>query len=136
MRKLKHYETYLKRLDLFAAAINVKIIFGEVESEGIWFPRLKTVKIDDNLTNSETIATILHELGHALDDVLLSDLKLHKAYHRLYNDKANAAQKIMVIDTEKKAWDSGRDIASRLNIRLGKWYDQQEAVSLKAYKDA
>jgi hypothetical protein len=137
--RLKHYKTYLQRLHLFSKAIGVKIVIVENDDDGVWLPWTRTVKINDDLSQAAEIATILHELGHALDDILTpsarSASKMYKAYRAIYRNKYTKKQLALVLQAEKKAWRYGRDIADRLGIRLGKWYDKEEIESIKAYKD-
>lgn len=137
--KLKHYKKYMKRLILFASAIGVKVEYGESSSDGIWFPAVRKIKLDDDLTQAEEVATLLHELGHSMDDILSAQWKteqvLGKAYTAMYSKKPTKKQVKLVVECEKRAWDYGRDIARRLNIRLGKWYDTSEHDGLKSYRD-
>jgi len=135
---LKHYKVYVNRLELFSRAIGVKIVIKPYADEGIWLPWTRVVKVDSELDEAEQVATILHELGHALDDILTpsgrySD-RIYKAYRATYRNKQSKAQLKLVIDAQKIAWKYGRDIAQRLRIRLGKWYDEAEKVSIKSYK--
>lgn len=138
-RKLKHYEAYLSRLLAFTQAMNLKLIFEEdVPGEGIWSPHSGKIRIDDDMTQSDTIATILHELGHSVTDLPTREPKisdeLYESYPAVYKGKAKQWQIDVVVEEEKKAWARGRDIAARLKIRLGKWYDVAEEESIKGYQ--
>lgn len=138
--KLKHYKEYIERLTLFASAIGVKIEYVEsASSDGIWFPAARKIKIDDDLTEQEEIATLLHELGHSMDDILSAEWhkekRLGRAYTAMYSKKPTKKQVKLVVECEQRAWNYGRDIARRLNIRLGKWYSVSEQDGLKSYRD-
>lgn len=136
---LKNYGSYIKRLNKFSAALGITVIHHhEVEGDGVWMPARSRIKIDKNLSQMEEISTYLHELGHALDDLhggIKSSTRLHKAYHAVYSEKARKSQTQLVIECEARAWAIGREIAKKLKIRLGKWYDYAESVSIKAYKE-
>lgn len=143
-RKLKNYKIYLQRLKLFAQAMNIKIEYGELDAEGTWMPAIRKIKLDDDdLSQSFELAALLHELGHSMDDLLSTAAKeenaLFKAYKAVYESKKGkkptAKQLILVTSCEKRAWDNGRGIAHRLNIRLGKWYDEAERVCISSYKE-
>lgn len=136
---LKHYTSYLERLHAFSAAMGVKVISDEdVDGEGIWLPTRNTIKIDQNMTQTDEIATFLHELGHMLDDIkslpAKEMAKLDKAYKSFYASKAKKTQITLVYECEKKAWNNARNIAKKLKIRLGKWYYHAEVESLKGYR--
>lgn len=139
MRDLKQYDSYLVRLLTFAKAMDIKIVFTEVDGYGAWVPTSKTIKIDDDMSQSDTIGTFLHELGHSLDDLISNsrskENKIDEAYIAVYNDLCTKMQLSTVVDFEKRAWKLGRDIAKRLKIRLGAWYDLQEKEAIKAYKN-
>ncbi len=139
-RALKHYEAYLERLFAFAKATGVKIRYDENQSsEGVWMPSIRKIKLDTDLSQSGEIASLLHELGHSLDDMLSTpaklDEKLYKAYDAMYKDTCTKKQRALVVACEERAWNNGRDIANRLRIRLGKWYDQAEKYCLDSYKN-
>lgn len=131
---LKHYRIYIKRLHRFAAAIGVTIQYGDYED--IWVPSRRKIKIDDAVSNGTVLASLLHELGHALDDMVCSQTteKTDNAYKAFYADKATKKQKSLVLQFEKRGWAYGREIASRLNIRLGKWFDDEEKTAIKSYR--
>lgn len=136
--KLKYYKKYLKRLTLFANAIGVNIKIQPADDDGIWIPHSKTILVDDDMPQDEEIATILHELGHALDDIVSTNVRnsqiMYNSYRAMYTSKPSKLQRKIVIAAEKKAWKYGRDIAKRLNIRLGKWYTKLEKSCIKDYQ--
>jgi hypothetical protein len=137
--KLKHLDSYLERLHNFARAMGITVISNvDVIGQGEWLPSKNRIKIDQGLLDSELIATFLHELGHALDDISTSstklDLRLAKAYYAVYNKISRKSQLQLVLNCEKRAWQKGRIIAKNLKIRLGKWYDEEEADCLSDYR--
>lgn len=137
---LKHYKKYVKKIELFAFAIGVKIIRCESDDDGIWLPWTRVVKISENMSEAEEIATLLHELGHAIDDIITPSGRYaqstYRAYRALYKNKQTKRQLKIVLAAEKKAWKYGRDIANRLRIRLGRWYNTIEEDSLESYKNS
>lgn len=140
-RKLKHYSQYLKRLRLFAKAMNIKIEYqDDLDAEGEWLPSVRLIKIASTTSESEEIAATLHEIGHSMDDLFstsfTSENRTFKAYYRFYNNnKISKNQRKLILDCEKKAWRNGRDIARRLKIRLGKWFNDIEQECLNSYKN-
>lgn len=135
---LKNYSIYLKKLNKFAQALGITVVSNqEVDGDGLWMPSRNKIKIDNNLSQSDEIATYLHELGHALDDIHLAtknNKRLHKAYHAVYSNKVRKSQIKIVVECEARAWTLGREIAKKLKIKLGKWYDDAESSSLLDYK--
>lgn len=135
---LKHYEDYCSRLRNYAAANGIAVLYKDFSVEGQWDPRTNTVTIDNDQSQSSEIASFLHELGHSTDDLISKpsqyDSKIFKAYNSIYANKGTKKQKALVLEVEQRAWKNGRDIAARLKIRLGKWYDQAEAHCLKTYR--
>lgn len=137
-RKLKNYKIYLKRLKLFARANKVSIVIAESDSEGVWMPLVRRIRLDENLSNSVEIASLLHELGHSIDDLMWVKLaeskEVDKAYEAMYSEKVSSKQRKIVVEFEERAWKNARNIAKRLNIRLGKWYYKTEKKFLNTYK--
>lgn len=132
---LKHYEVYIDKLENFANSIGVKIIRGHEPGEGSWSPSKNRIKLDEALSEVDEVSTLLHELGHCIDDKLFNDYSedLHRAYTALYKRKFTKKQLLDVLATEKRAWKLGRKIASMLKIRLGKWYDTIAKLAIKNY---
>jgi hypothetical protein len=136
-RDLKKYDEYLEILKIYAKCIGIKLKIGDFDDEGMWLPYTNTIKVDKYMSNADEIATILHELGHAIDDAFDMSYKLgdiHAAYEAVYNTKATKKQKSLVIKCERLAWKNGRAIAKQLKIRLGKWYTEVEKESINSYK--
>lgn len=133
--RLPKYEDYKKRLENYAKAHSVKLEYGD---EDIFIPSRNKIRLDANSEESTEIAALLHELGHFLDFLTVNPQdthRSHKAYEAYYKSKHTAKDGKLVLASEKKAWDLGREIAKRLKIRLGKWYDREEKAALKAYRE-
>ena len=134
---LKHFDKYRKSIDAYAKAHRLKIRYDRRGYESSFVPSLRVIKIEPHMSDSEEIATLLHELGHSIDDMLVVNgtmsRRMDKAYKSLYKNRASKVQKAMVYGAESRAWNLGRVIARELNIRLGKWYTSVEQFSLKTY---
>ena len=96
--------------------------------------------MDDSLSQTDEIATLLHEIGHALSDLFDTpdaDIKaINNAYGMIYTqEKVSDKNMSIVLATEQRAWDNGRELAKRLKIKLGKWYSDVEKACLKEYKE-
>lgn len=137
-RKLKNYDEYLQKVKMFAKVIDVKIRRKHIASDGEYVPSLRSINIDKELTNSNEIAALLHELGHSQDDTLLNKTyyaKLNKAYIAVYKRKETPAQLDLVIECEERAWLYARSVAKQLRIPLGKWFDNYKKLCIKNYKE-
>lgn len=136
---LKNYTVYLKRLLALAKVLGIKVEFTSTSSEGIWMPAISKIKIDNELEESATIAALLHELGHSMDDSFRitynEDSALYKAYDAFYNNRATKKHMRLVRKCEIMAWKNGRELAKRLKIPLGKWYDKDEKYCLNTYRN-
>ncbi len=140
---LKNYEKYRSKLLMYANAINITVEYTtNIDSDGVYIPLRKLIKMDSDLGESEEIAALLHELGHVDDDSLVAVLAgakkfkaLNKAYTKIYKNKHSEKQNRMVLRCEKRAWKYGRALAKKLHIKLGKWYDSYMRECLKGYKE-
>ena len=56
------------------------------------------------------------------------------SYRAFYREEHTRKDAKVVIASEEKAWRLGREVAKRLKIRLGKWYDKAMAECLESYK--
>lgn len=134
---LKHIDAYRKRLGYFAAALRISIEYKECSSEGIFFPSKSKIVIDKDLSDVEEIATLLHELGHALDDFTThyNHKELNRAYDKVDDPVLSKKNLDLVLKCERRAWLNGVSIANRAKIRLGKWYTRIMQESLNSYKN-
>lgn len=135
---LKHYKKHLRKLVKFANALGIKVEFKHEVSDGVFIPWKRKIRIDDSMTETETVATLLHEIGHMLDD--LTDLysspsKIAASYHAVYYSKPTRVQKAAVLACETRAWNIGRLVAKQLKIRLGAWYLHYANLSLQTYQE-
>lgn len=139
-RKLKNFDVYLQKLEIYIKASKLKLEYSDkITCGGEFVPNRRKIVIEENLTDSETIATILHELGHSEDDSLLPQTIEHKlgtAIEAFHGDKFTPGQRELVLACEARAWKFGKAIAKRLQIPLGKWYAESKNFALKGYRSA
>jgi Zn-dependent peptidase ImmA (M78 family) len=137
-RKLKNYDKYLEKIEHYAQACEITIKYGQEDGDGSYSPARRTVKIDENLSDSAELATLLHELGHVLDDSTrqrFEEPKLSSAYNAVYNKKPTKKQIELVLECEEAAWVYARAIAKKLRIPLGKWFDDEMKDGLDSYRE-
>lgn len=135
-RQLKHYETYIKLIRSYAKGIHLKIEFVDGDN-GVFSAQLRRIRCGTEQDETAIVATLLHELGHALDDALVNRKTfraMSKAYIALEHKKANAKQRRAIVKTEQRAWAYGKIIAKILCIPLGKWYDTYSRRYIREYK--
>ncbi len=133
---LKYYAEYRAALHKYAKGIGIKIQYTHSDSEGIYLPAQNLIKLDREMEDHEVIGTLLHELGHVMDDVFASKkgfTRLDAAYKAVYAKKYTAKQHRLVLDCEKRAWKNGKAIAKQLKIPLGKWYTKMTRMYLGSY---
>lgn len=138
--KLRNYNLYMKKIKAFARLCNVRITFVKnLPESGEYRPLRREVIIDRNLDQAAKLSTLLHELGHFMDDLRNP---FNNFANRFHNDGRTAIdqerhltmnQKKKILKTEKEAWKNARALASQLNIPLGKWFNQDEKSSLNSY---
>lgn len=123
---------------------DIKVCFSNLASnedsvDGIYMPNQRKIVIDKNLSQSEIISTLLHELGHFIDDLRNPYNNLANRYHlqgRANDDigrELTFRQKKALLKTEREAWINARGLASQLRIPLGNWFVNDERTSLKTY---
>lgn len=137
MTNLKNYEKYLRKLETYAETMGIRIISREEPCDGTYHPNNSTIVIDPDLSDSCEIATLLHELGHAMDYQLNNKKlspKIWHAYEKLFDGAHNINQLETVIEAEIRAWENGSLIAKRLKIPLGKWYAYERKTALTNYR--
>lgn len=135
-RELKHYELYLKSIKAYCKAIHMKLEFSELDDDGAFIPSKRMVRVSPNLPESTTIAVLLHELGHALDFVLMRPPQYRQteaAYRNLYKIKYTRHQKTVLL-TERRAWEYGKAVAKTIGIPLGQWYADTAKESIDTYR--
>jgi hypothetical protein len=136
-RPLKNYDYYKDKLEQYAAACEITVERKSYAGDGAYMPSQRKVVLDVDLPESTEIATFLHELGHSMDDTLLSksyEKKLSRAYRAVYEKLPTQSQLQEVIECERRAWIFGRALAKKLRIPLGKWYESEEADALGLYR--
>jgi hypothetical protein len=47
---LKHYDTYLQSLELYAEASGLTVEYGEMDSPGVYVPSRRKIRIDPDLS--------------------------------------------------------------------------------------
>ena len=137
-KKLKHYKAYISRLKLFAKAMNIRVTFDDIDEDGLWIPSTRRIRINKDSSQSVKVASLLHELGHSMDDMLTTPykeaMKVHRAYGSIYTKRFLQSQRSLVLKIERNAWRISLDIASRLHIRLGFWFYEFKRVCLYTYR--
>lgn len=134
--KLKNYLVYKNKLLDFARACNISITYTPGDNEGS-MESSKKITASSNMSQSAEIATILHEIGHVLDDMSLTladRTKVDKAYGKIYTDNYSHKHKQTVLEREKAAWMYGRRLAAQVGIKLGKWFITEEKEALASYR--
>ena len=137
-RPLKNFDIYLDKLKLYAEACEIEIVYRDVPGDGAYIPTKRRINIDKDLPESTEIATLSHEMGHAMDDTLYDKRSmkiLDKAFPAYYAGTATEAQKQAVIECERRAWVFARGIAKKLRIPLGKWFTNEESEAMSAYRE-
>jgi len=138
-RKLKNYDRYLQSLEMYIKASGLTIKYATQPGDGSYSLKFRRITVDPDLTETEELAVILHELGHSLDDLMVNkstERALTAAYTASELNSATKEQRRRVLRCEKRAWKYARATAKKLNIPLGVWFDNIQAACLKDYKDA
>lgn len=138
--KLRNYKSYMKKIKAYAKLCQVRVVFrSDVDCTGVYYPQQRTVVVDKDLDEPAKISTLLHELGHFMDDLRTP---LNHFSNRFHNDGRTAIeedrhltmlQKKRILKLEKEAWKNGRAIARQLKIPLGQWFDKDEKSALNSY---
>lgn len=136
-KALKKYESYLFDIKTFAKALKIKLEWKSTSSDGEYLPSKRKIKIDPDMSEADTISTLLHELGHVLDEMSLDEKtanKIGKSYGVIYTDCYSTKDVDIVAAAEIRAWNYGRAIGKNLGIRIGKWYDLAARQAIRDYK--
>lgn len=138
---LKNYNIYMRKIRRFASMCNVDIEFkSNVDGFGEYSPHQRKVVVDRSLSRCERITTILHELGHFMDDSKNPDRWNNNHHYYGYDKIENSIkemsmnQKVVVWECELEAWRNARSLAKMIQIPLGKWFDRDEISSLNSYR--
>ncbi len=133
---LKHYEIYMQILENYAKGLRIKITYSPRNDLGVYSSTTRRIGLDSELSQSWEVATLLHELGHCIDDASQPEDALPNvwdAYRAVYSGDFKAKHKKLVVECEKRAWQCGRGLAKKLGIKLGKWYTDVEQECLQDY---
>jgi len=135
---MKKYDLYISRLLAFAKALGISVTWKRLGSyEAYYRPDNNSITIDDELDPESEIASMLHELGHAVDEYRVERLNqedVSRAYTAWYEGRDTRSQRKKVLAEERAAWRIGRIIAKNLKISLGKWYAKEQKESLAVYR--
>ena len=137
LRALKNYSKYLKKIELYAKAIGIKIEYKTEYDDGAYIPSKRKIRLDPDLSPTRDIAVLLHELGHALDDHLINkkySIAINAAYRALENDRQTMNQRALILECEYRAWRYAKVLAKKLQIPLGSWFFSVKNEYLKEYR--
>ena len=136
--RLANYKQYYDKLEHFIHASGLKLLVTSTVDGGEYRPRSRTVVIDDSLDESEEIAIILHELGHAFVDFDPPVTSYLYAVYKRYEESKplTPAERVEIMSTERSAWIMGEHIAKLLHIPLGKWYRSVKNSCLAGHQNA
>lgn len=137
--RLPAFDKYKKKCVEFAKALRYKVVYkANVEGEAEFSGPRRQITVDEDMTEPEIIASILHELGHAIDAIFTQNwtTEQNKAYDVFYDNLFTQRQKNLVVAAEIRAWDFAEELAVELGIPLGKWFFHERKVCLKGYKEA
>ena len=139
--RLKNFPIYLEKIKKWCKASGVHIRSKKsLPCEGVYYPHNKTIAYSEELSESEIISCLLHEIGHLLDDYTNKDKYSHIHFVQGIDNiqavkRLTKRQKKKVVDTEVSAWKNAEALAKILKIPLGKWYYKDKKEALKSYTD-
>lgn len=129
---------YFNRLIDFARSLQINIFYKNNVNIGYFLPNKKEIIIDPKLTLDQQIFSILHELGHHLDDVENNykyDDIYGKANKKVEKELSLSIREYNVLnECEIRAWKKGEIIAKLLDIRLNKGYSIFKKSCLSGYR--
>lgn len=116
---MNNYKGKIKTLEKYALTKGLTFKYKKNKD---FFITKKHIFVGTKLKKEKKIFSILHELGHNLDD-LKKDKSKEKIYHSVVkkmnkNKKIGGCEYSIFLDCEKKAWETGFKIARELNIEL------------------
>lgn len=137
---LPNYNKYIKKLKNFAKLCSIHLVFEEEEFMGEYAPTRRRIKISPDMNKTETLATVLHEFGHFMDDsknpARWTKNHHYHGYSKIQQETREMSihQKEHVWEAELEAWKNARALAAMLKIPLGKWFYDEEIKSLNSYR--
>ena len=108
--------------------------------DNFYFEFGRKVVVSSMLPPALQISSALHELGHFIDFQKNSDAHFHSVYAKQANRKLltgapmTRRQKDAIWEYEVCAWAEARGLAKQLQIRIGKWFEQDRIESLNTYR--
>ena len=125
--KLEVYNKNFNKLLKYAESSAICVVYAKRNAEAQWQKNIKTITINNNNYGTvQELAFFLHELGHVRDDYTLGlNKELDKAYLQFNKmisktiKNTTNKNKMLVIDTEFRAWNYGINIAKH-------WYRDWE----------
>lgn len=138
-RKLKNKALYINKIKQAAKSLRVKVQFSDYpEHLGKWNPNKRCITVHYGQSDSALISTLLHELGHAIDDLFIEHTRreynaIDTAYKMLHNNRASSKHKKIIRNCEDRAWKLGEALAKALGIKLGPWFYEDAKQALKTY---
>lgn len=138
--KVKNFNIHFQKLIDYAKLCKIEIhkkksLTSDETEEGKFTEEDRHIDLSWEMNQKELLATLLHELGHFEDYMVVSSKKLDRAYNLLNEDKPiTLIEKRLIVKCEKRAWAFGRILAKKFNIPLGYWYSREEQKALATYK--
>lgn len=134
---IKNYTTYYNKLIAYSNLMHITIYFNTIkENDGSFFKRV--IYLDSTLTEKETLAVLLHELGHFIDEMInpkrYSSKRACAAYENMFvGNKLTLLQKKRIIEIEQAACNYGQVLAKKLKIKTGRWYKKEMNSKMGIY---
>lgn len=135
-QNLKHYNKHKKKIHTFASALGIKIVPKPYAEDGAFSAARRLVEIDSQLGEANTIAVLLHELGHAIQYYFGTEFNVRRVdeAYRTTEKTVTKSQRDLLVRYETEAWNCGECIASALNIDLGVWFFEIKRYYLNHYR--
>lgn len=135
MAEFKSHKAAWAKLTVFATSLGIEIVSEDEPGEAAWVPSRNVIKIDPDLEGAEALAALLHELGHALDQIVngFPSEAIERAYANTRISQTSIEDRELMLKHETDAWRIGRALAKRLKIRLGRWFDDYAHNCIKLY---
>lgn len=138
---IKNYTTYYNKLLAYAELCGVKVYFAELKDNeqgkdmGEYLYKNRSINLNKKMTEKETLAVLLHELGHFMDDKINPKSRsTERAYEKLNNNKKlTPHQRELIIRCERVAWEYGEGLAKKFKIPLGSWFYNELQAGMSNY---